>query len=65
MIDDREIWACADLLIKQHGIDAWLVASLRADELLADGEMAGHRTFVRILNRIKQLESLAPVGRTH
>lgn len=65
MIDDREIWACADLLIKQYGNDAWRVASQRADELLADGEMAGHRTFVRILNRIKQLESLAPVGRTH
>ena len=52
MIDDREIWACANLLIKQHGVDAWWVASQRADELLAAGKMAGHQTFVRILDRI-------------
>ena len=65
MIDDREIWACANLLIKQHGVDAWWVASQRADELLAAGKMAGHQTFVRILDRIKQLESIAPTSTLH
>lgn len=65
MIDDLEIWACANLLLKQHGEDAWFVAAQRADELLSNGDIEGNRTFVRILNRIKELESLAPVGRTH
>jgi hypothetical protein len=62
MIEDREIWASANLLLKQHGADAWFVASQRADELFAAGEMEGHRTFVRILNRIRQLEALEPAG---
>lgn len=65
MIEDREIWACANLLMRQHGIDAWFVAAQRADELLLTGDMEGNRTFVRILNRIKELEALVPVGRTH
>ena len=65
MIDDREIWACANMLMKQHGMDAWFVAAQRADELLAKGDMEGNRTFVRILGRIKELEMLAPDGPVH
>lgn len=65
MIEDREIWACANLLLKQHGDDAWFVASQRADELLAQGEMDGHRTFVRVLNRIRALEAMNPAGQVH
>jgi hypothetical protein len=65
MIEDQEIWACANELMKQHGADAWFVASQRADELLAEGQLEGSRTFVRILNRIKQLEALTPSGRSH
>lgn len=65
MIEDREIWACANTLLKRHGTDAWFVAAQRADELLANGDMEGNRTFVRILDRIRQLEALAPVGTTH
>jgi hypothetical protein len=60
VIEDREIWACAHQFLRQHGADAWFVASQRADELFASGELEGHRTFVRILNRIRQLEALEP-----
>lgn len=62
MIENREVWACANQLQKQHGADAWFVASQRADELFAEGEMEGHGTFVRILKRIRQLEALEPAG---
>ena len=65
MINDQEIWACANQLLKQHGHDAWFVASQRADELLEKGDMAGSRTFQRILNRIRQLELLEPTGVRH
>jgi hypothetical protein len=51
--------------MKQHGVDAWFVASQRAGELFAKGELDGHQTFVRILNRIRQLEALNPIGTTH
>ena len=65
MIDDREIWACANLLLQQHGDNAWFVVSRRADELLAQGEVEGHRTFWRILARIKELEASNPGGQLH
>jgi hypothetical protein len=65
MIDDREIWACANVYLKQHGEHAWFVVSQRADELLAQGEIEGHRTFVRILNRIRLLEAMTPDGPIH
>ncbi len=65
MIEDREIWACANHLIRQHGDRAWFEASQRADELLAAGELEGHRTFLRILKRIRQLEQVQPDEMVH
>ncbi|ODP38904.1 MULTISPECIES: hypothetical protein [Sphingomonas] len=65
MIEEREIWACTHQLVRQHGAHAWYVASQRADELLAEGQMEGHRTFLRILDRIRQLEAMSPGGAVH
>ena len=65
MIEDREIWACAHQLMKQHGELAWFEAAQRADELLEAGELQGHRVFMRILDRIKQLEAETPQGVVH
>ena len=62
MVDDYEVWACANELMRQHGSDAWFWAAQRADELLVSGELDGHRTFQRILARIEQLEQVAPQG---
>lgn len=65
MIEDREIWACAHQLIRQHGADAWFHASQRADALLEQGEIEGHLTFLRILDRIRQLEQIEPRDSVH
>jgi hypothetical protein len=65
MIDDREIWACAHQLMKQHGNLARDEVSNRADALLVAGELDGHRTFLRIINCIRRLECQAPVGAVH
>ena len=65
MIDDREIWACANTLITQHGDTAWWAASQRADALLAKGDLDGHRVFMRILDRIGHLETMVPAGAVH
>ena len=65
VIEDREIWACANLLMKQHGDRAWFVVAQRADALLAQGDIEGQRTFLRILGRITALERLAPEGSLH
>lgn len=65
MIDEQEIWACANMLIRQHGTDAWFWAAQRADALLAEGKVEGHATFLRILRRIEDLERTAPTGLVH
>jgi len=65
VIDDREIWACANQVMRQYGDAAWFHAAQRADTLLMTGEQEGHRTWLRILARIKALESLEPRGEVH
>lgn len=65
MIDDKEIWACAHQIIKQYGDVAWLHAAQRADELLEANDLDGHKAWMRILNRIKELEQLTPRGALH
>jgi hypothetical protein len=64
MITDWELWACANHYIREHGEDAAIVAAMRADELLAEGDMAGSRTFEAIVRRINELME-EPVGRVH
>jgi hypothetical protein len=64
-VSEREIWACANTLIKQHGQDAWFHAAQRADELGARGDIAGQRTFLRILRRIETLTDAVPAGAVH
>ena len=57
---ERHIWACANTLLLQHGNNAWFHAATRADELLVAGDLEGHRTYLAILARIKQLEAFEP-----
>jgi hypothetical protein len=65
MVEDREVWACANLLFRQHGDEARRIATERAEALLAEGALEGYRTFLRIVERIEALETLAPLGRIH
>ena len=55
MITEWEIWACGNYLIHRHGETAALEATMRADELLAEGDLKGMRTFQAIARRIDQL----------
>ena len=55
MLSNWELWACANHYLKQHGEDAPIAAAMRADELLAEGDMEGVRNFQAIVRRIDQL----------
>jgi hypothetical protein len=55
MVSDWELWACANHYIKRHHDDAAIVAAMRADELLAQGDEDGARTFRAIVKRINVL----------
>lgn len=65
MIDDKEIWACAHHVMKRYGDAAWLHAAQRADELLEANDQEGHKSWMRILERIEELEEMTPPGAVH
>lgn len=65
MIDERELWACANTLLLQHGSAAWLFAAKRAEDLLDAGDFRGNTTFLAIADRIQQLQELDPAGPRH
>ena len=56
MVSDLDIYRSAKLLIDQHGEDASLEAAMRADKLLAAGDMDGKRTWVRIMKAVEELQ---------
>jgi len=47
MVDDRDVWHAALLIMKRYGGDAMLEAAERADQLLDEGDMAGAETWRR------------------
>ncbi len=55
MTSDPDIFRAAKLLIDQHGKDAPLRASERADQLLEAGDMIGAVTWRRILEAVEEL----------
>jgi hypothetical protein len=55
MIPDLDIWRSANLMIQQHGDLADIEAAMRADDLLAKGDIDGQRTWMRILRAIDEL----------
>jgi hypothetical protein len=60
MIDDRDVWQVALLIVKRYGDDAIIEASQRADQILDEGDMAGAETWHRILKAFKRLQAKAP-----
>ncbi len=52
---DIDIWRAAKLLVDRHGDEAPLHAAMRADELLAEGDVDGQQIWKRILSAIEEL----------
>jgi hypothetical protein len=65
MIDDREIWACANLLLRQHGAKAGGIAAARAAVLGSEGVPAGQRIFSLIAHHIRSLAAVPSASRRH
>jgi hypothetical protein len=62
MIPDRDIWRAADLLIREHGADAEVVAARRADEMLERGDRDAQLVWIRISRAIVEFQAV-PVGK--
>jgi len=60
MVAEIEIWRAANVLVKQHGEDAAIIATQRADALLAEGDVEGERVFKRVVKAINELQRERP-----
>lgn len=52
MIDDKELWSCALLLIKQQGERAPIYIAERIGDMALKGDVAGVETWKRIAERV-------------
>ena len=62
---DTDIWRAAQQRIKSYGDDASIHAAMRADALLAKGDLDGAGTWRRVLDAVKELERTEPSGAVH
>jgi hypothetical protein len=60
---ERDIWAAAHKMIEMFGADAIWQASLRADQLLGQGDAEGSAVWHRIVKAIGDLQRSDP-GKT-
>ena len=61
LIPDLDIWRAANLLMKQHGVDAEIVAVRRADDMLEENDLGGHLVWLRIIAALRELKA-RPTG---
>jgi len=55
MLTEWELWACANHYVEKHDDDAAIIAAMRADELLEEGDLEGVRNYHAIVRRIHKL----------
>ena len=59
-LSNAEVYEMADSLLKRHGRDAVLIASMQAGEKLSVGGMDGYRTWKRLVMLVDGMMGLAP-----
>jgi hypothetical protein len=64
MTPDIDIWRAANLLIKQHGENAEIVAAQRSDQMLERGDRDGQLLWLGIRRAIVELQA-ASSGPAH
>ncbi len=65
MIPDLDIFRTANVLVKQHGQDAPIQATMRADAMLEKGDLDGYAVWKRILRAVEKLQGTAPGAQVH
>jgi hypothetical protein len=60
-----DIYRTAHLLIKQHGDEASIQAAMKADEMLAQGNLDGKAVWLGVIRAIEELQATEPVGSVH
>jgi hypothetical protein len=52
-------------MLSRYGDEAVAEGAKRADELAADGNLAGVATWLRVIDAIRQLANTTPLGPVH
>jgi hypothetical protein len=65
MIPEIDIWRVANLMINRYGHEAVAEGAQRANELAADGDLAGVVTWLRVIDAMRWLGSTIPIGPVH
>ena len=55
MSEEKDIWQAAKLLVDRYGDEAPVQAAMRADALLAEGDIDGQAIWKRILSAVEEL----------
>jgi hypothetical protein len=61
-MDEIDIWRSAEVLRKQYGEDAAVMAAMRADQLLDEGDMESFGVMKRVVQAINELDRVKPSG---
>jgi len=61
----RDIYRTARLLIKQHGDEAFIHTTMKADEMLAQGNLDGKAVWLGVIRAIEELQATEPEGAIH
>jgi len=60
-LSNAEVYEMADILLRRHGKDAVIIASLEAGKKLNTGDMEGYRTWKRLIMLVDgMMEGAAP-----
>jgi len=62
-LSNAEVYEMADTLLRRHGKDAAIVASLQAGKKLESGDMKGYRTWKRLIMLVDGMQDNAAPGR--
>jgi hypothetical protein len=65
VIPEIDIWRVANLMLTRYDDEATAESAKRADELTADGDLAGVAVWLRVIDAIKQLAITTSVGPVH
>jgi hypothetical protein len=65
VIPEIDIWRVANLMLNRYGDEATTESAKRADELAADGDLAGVAVWLRVLDAVRQLAIKTPEGPLH
>jgi len=65
MTSDLDTYRTAHLLIKQHGEEASIHAAMKADEMLAQGNLDGKAVWMQVIEVIEELQMTEPETALH